>query len=202
VAAGDLSAEQRDVVRRRFVEAIFAALTPLAVDPGHPLPHLRSGAIHVAVLLRRADARRGRKGERHAVALVQIPRGMPRLVPVPAQDGIAAALLEEVVAEFAVLLFPGREVADAAAFRVTSERHPASEGHGERRPPRRTTARLEVLAGASEPLVAALAKALRLAPGDVDRVPGPLRPADLPPRNGGSGGAPRPDATPAPLRAG
>jgi polyphosphate kinase len=202
VSACELSAEQREVARHRFLDAIFAALTPLAVDPGHPFPRLRGGPIHVAALLRQREARPGRRSERHAVAIVKIPPGLPRLVPIPSREGIAAVLLEEVVADCAALLFPGQVVAETAAFRVTSDRHAAGEAHGERRSPRRTS-RLEVGAGTSDLLAAALAEGLRLAPGDVDRVKGPLRPADLPPPSAGKDGTIRPDDPPGPsLRAG
>jgi polyphosphate kinase len=199
LAASELSPEQREVVRRRFLDAIFAALTPLAVDPGHPFPRLRSGAIHLAALLRWRDP--GRRAERRAVAVVKIPPELPRLVPVPSRDGIAAVLLEEVVAAYAALLFPGQEVAETAAFRVTSERHPTAGGHGERRPPRRAAARLELGTGASEKLAAALAQGLRLAPGDVDRIQGPLRAADLPSSSAGTD-ATHPDHPGPALRAG
>jgi polyphosphate kinase len=202
VAAGELSAEQREAARRRFLDAIFAALTPLAVDPGHPFPRLRGGPIHVAALLRRRDAGPRRRSERHAVAIVKIPPDLPRLVPIPSREGIAAVLLEDVVADCVAFLFPGQVVAETAAFRVTSDRHASGEAHGERRSPRRTGARLEVGAGASDLLVAALAKGLRLAPGDVDRVQGPLRPADLPPSSTGGDGTFRPDDPGPSLRAG
>ena len=202
VAAGELSAEQREAARRRFLDAIFAALTPLAVDPGHPFPRLRGGPIHVAALLRRRDAGPGRRSERHAVAIVKIPPKLPRLVPIPSPEGIAAVLIEDVVADCVALLFPGQVVAETAAFRVTSDRHAAGEAHGERRSPRRTSARLEVGAGASDLLAAALAKGLRLAPGDVDRVQGPLRPADLRPSSAGGDGTLRPDDPGPALRAG
>ena len=198
VATGELSAEQREAARRRFLDAIFAALTPLAVDPGHPFPRLRAGPIHVAALLRRRDALPGRRSEPHAVAIVKIPPDLPRLVPIPSREGIAAVLLEDVVADCAAFLFPGQVVAETAAFRVTSDRHAAGEAHGERRASRR----LEVGAGASDLLAAALAKGLRLAPGDVDRVAGPLRPAGLPPKGAGEGGTLRPDDPGPALRAG
>jgi polyphosphate kinase len=199
VALSELSTEQREAARRHFLEAIFAALTPLAVDPGHPFPRLRSGAIHLAALLRWRDP--GRRAARHAVAVVKIPPELPRLVPVPSCEGTAAALLEEVVADCAALLFPGQEVAETAAFRVRSELHSAAEVRGERRPPRRASARLEVGAGASEQLAAALAKGLRLAPGDVDRVKGPLRAADLSPSRAGDDATGPDDPGPS-LRAG
>ena len=50
---------------------VFPALTPLAVDPGHPFPHLRNRSLNIAVIL--CASRRGAAA--HARAQGAAPRG-------------------------------------------------------------------------------------------------------------------------------
>src|SRR5262249_56526039 len=52
-----LSPEQLTAARQYFSSSVFPALTPLAVDPGHPFPHLRNKSLNIAVLLRRGGPR-------------------------------------------------------------------------------------------------------------------------------------------------
>ena len=109
-------------VREHFRSVVFPALTPLAVDPGHPFPHLRNKSLNLAVLLRREGRRRGRR--RNGVgdlAVVQVPTVLSRLVPVPAADGpprLRAARGPDRRSTSASS-FPGSAWTDWATFRVT-----------------------------------------------------------------------------------
>src|SRR4051794_6193573 len=49
----ELTAENRKHLRTVFGDQIFPVLTPLAIDPGHPFPHLLNKSLNLAVLLRR-----------------------------------------------------------------------------------------------------------------------------------------------------
>jgi polyphosphate kinase len=60
-AIDKLSAAQKNATRAYFSRAVFPALTPLAVDPGHPFPHLRNKSLNLAVFLRRGRAGRARR---------------------------------------------------------------------------------------------------------------------------------------------
>src|SRR5688572_3236475 len=53
-----LTAEQKTAARSWFQSNVFPALTPLAVDPGHPFPHLRNKSLNLAVVVRRSGQRR------------------------------------------------------------------------------------------------------------------------------------------------
>src|SRR5262249_14646728 len=55
-----LTPEQRQSARSHFAAAVFSALTPLAVDSGHPFPHLRNKSLNLAVLLRKEGRKRRR----------------------------------------------------------------------------------------------------------------------------------------------
>jgi polyphosphate kinase len=160
----ELSPEQRDEVRRHFLRSVFAALTPLAVGPGHPSPRLARGALAVAVALRRRDARH-RRGT-PLLAVVGIPAALPRLVPVDCEGARAWALVEDAVLNGIGDLFQGRVVEEAAVFRIAG-------------------GRLELAEGASRRLEVALAQALKRDRREIDRVAGPLRPAELHALDGG-----------------
>jgi polyphosphate kinase len=190
VAPAQLSPEQREVVRHHFAASVFPALTPLAVDPGHPFPHLHDRSLSLALSVSRSDGRRCRPAAANLLAVVELPTGLPRLVPLPCRSGEACALLEEVIAESAADLFPGHTVGESAAFRVTRRRDVEIDEEGSTRVPSSAPARwrrregdaavrLEVSAGASGELEAALAAALRVEPRDVYRISLPLQVADL-----------------------
>ena len=72
-------AEQKAASRAHFTRQVFPALTPLAVDPGHPFPHLRNKSLNIAVLLRKEGKRRKRELGGYSLALVQVPAVLSRL---------------------------------------------------------------------------------------------------------------------------
>ena len=88
-------------------------LTPLAVDPGHPFPHISSLSLNLAVLVRNP-----RSGERR-FARVKVPPLLPRFVPLP--DGERFVPLEQIIAARLGELFPGMEVESHSTFRVTRD---------------------------------------------------------------------------------
>ncbi len=185
-----LSADQKAAAKVFFQASVFPALTPLAVDPAHPFPHLRNKSINVAMVVRRADRRRKKDLTESALAVVQVPIVLPRLVPLPAKAGQEFMLLEELIAAHAGELFPGFLVEHAAAFRVTrnwdlnideeeSEDLLSLIQQELRRRDRGNAVRLELEKSASEMVEARLVAALRLGPLDVYRTQGPLQLSDL-----------------------
>jgi polyphosphate kinase len=93
-------------------------LTPLAIDPGHPFPHLRNKSLNIIAALSGS----GTSPSSPAFAVVQVPQVLPRLVRVPpaARDGVRAAyvLLDDLLSYHISDLFPGFECLGAWAFRV------------------------------------------------------------------------------------
>jgi polyphosphate kinase len=106
---------------------IHPVLTPLAIDPVHPFPHLLNKSLNLAVLLQR----RGRQEKLYGV--VQVPSVLPRFVALPSTSpssdgrvgdgeklkGHAFTPLEAVIRMHLPELFAGMEIEHAAVFRVT-----------------------------------------------------------------------------------
>ena len=110
-----LDAKQRAAMRTYFEQEIFPVLTPLALDPGHPFPHISNLSLNLAVVI--ADAIYPER-----FARVKVPPTLPRLVPV--QFAIrrhpvkAFVWIEQVIAANLSLLFPGFEIWESYPFRV------------------------------------------------------------------------------------
>lgn len=109
----------RSWLRDHFEEQIVPVLTPIAIDPSHPFPRILNKALNFAVELEGEDAF-GRQGR---VAVVQVPRSLPRLIRLPAEVTPGRAYtfvrVSSVVREFMGELFPGMEVRGAYQFRLT-----------------------------------------------------------------------------------
>src|SRR5262245_31335304 len=75
--AGQLSEADRRHLAEVFRREIYPVLTPLAIDPCHPFPHLLNKSLNLAVLLQRpAHAEK-------LFAVVQVPSVLPRFVSLP-----------------------------------------------------------------------------------------------------------------------
>ncbi len=200
VKADELTPEQRTAAHNHFTSQVFPALTPLAVDPGHPFPHLRNKSVNLAVILRKKEGRRKKTektektektdGLESSIAVVQVPSVLPRLVKLPSASGLAFMLLEELIGARVGDLFPGFVVKQTAPFRVTRNWDlTIDEEESEdlldtiqeelRRRDRGAAVRLELSATATADLELVLADALKLSPDDVYRMRAPLQLYDL-----------------------
>src|SRR5437763_6487 len=112
-----LNARRAAWAKRYFEQEVFPMLTPLAVDASHPFPQLLNKSHNLLV---RARAHRG--GET-LLAIVQVPRVVPRLILMARGKGddepwdyiYLASLIKHNIAE----LFPGLILDGVHAFRVT-----------------------------------------------------------------------------------
>src|SRR4029077_975235 len=77
----DLTEDHRKHLRDLFRREIFPVLTPLAIDPGHPFPHLLNKSLNLAVLLKRP------RNQDNLFAVVQAPAVLPRFVALPPSPG-------------------------------------------------------------------------------------------------------------------
>jgi polyphosphate kinase len=181
-----MTPEQRAAARDHYSSVVFPALTPLAVDPGHPFPHLRSKSLNIAVTVRKQGGRRRSGLNGAALAVVQVPGVLGRLVPLPSPSGRAYVFLETLIAMHLGDLFPGYTVSKTTVFRVTrnwdllldeedSEDLLSTIQDELRRRDRGAAVRLEIDAGAPPELVKTLTSYLKLGPQDVYPIPGPLQ---------------------------
>jgi polyphosphate kinase len=178
----DLTEEDRRHLDAVFRQQVFPVLTPLAIDPGHPFPHLLNKSLNLAVMLQRPG---------HAeklFAVVQVPAVLPRFVALPAPPGGPRHVftpLERVIRIHLPELFPGMTIEHATAFRVTRNSDFEIDDdevedllktiEEEIRKRRRGAAvRLQVEADAPAELEQFLMTALDLDPADVIRNPGLL----------------------------
>ena len=116
MAPGTWSAADRAWLENHFHLEVEPVLSPLGLDPARPFPRIQNKSLNFIVRLQGKDAF-GRDTE---LAVVQVPRSLPRVVPVPrAASGASLVLLSSILAEFIPLLFPGMSVTGAWQFRVT-----------------------------------------------------------------------------------
>ena len=115
---GDRNAAQRQWVRSYFQREVQPLLLPVGLDPAHPFPQVANKSLNFIVQLSGKDA----FGRSNEIAIVKVPRVLPRLIPLPARvcDGTTAfVLLSSVIRAHLAELFPGREVGQFSQFRVT-----------------------------------------------------------------------------------
>ena len=109
---------QRDWVRDYFFRQVIPVLTPICLDPAHPFPRLLNKSLTFAVELSGRDGF-GREG---GAAIVQMPRVLPRVIPMPreiANCRYGFVLLSSVVHAHVEELFPGMTVLGCYQFQVT-----------------------------------------------------------------------------------
>ncbi|WP_091226411.1 RNA degradosome polyphosphate kinase [Microbacterium sp. 3J1] len=110
----ELTDDERAKLSDYFGAQVFPVLMPLAVDPAHPFPYISGLSLNLAIRIR--NARTGRQ----EFARLKVPPMLPRFVEVPGSGEIKRFLrLEELIANHLGDLFPGMEVLDHHAFRLT-----------------------------------------------------------------------------------
>ncbi|HUN76150.1 MAG TPA: polyphosphate kinase 1 [Steroidobacteraceae bacterium] len=110
------TAETRRWLEQYFELEVEPVLSPLGLDPARPFPRIQNKSLNFIVRLSGKDAF-GRDSE---LAIVQAPRSLPRVVPVPQEAGRRPfVLLTSIVQTFVPKLFPGISVLGCYQFRVT-----------------------------------------------------------------------------------
>src|SRR5579862_5602409 len=114
LAMHELNARARAFVEGYCEREVDPLLSPLSVYPRHPFLFVINKALCVALLLKR----RRRSGLVY-VGVVTVPRALPRLVRLPAEDTHDYIFLADLVTHHAVRMYRGYEILSSAAFRVT-----------------------------------------------------------------------------------
>ena len=121
----DLNQEQRKYLHNYFDTNIFPVLTPLAVDPSHPFPHMSNLSLNLAVLVKNPDT------GAQLFARVKVPKNLPRFVTFPPElrqvsnrddnPVWVGVPLEQAIAHHLEALFPGMDVQECHNFRLTRD---------------------------------------------------------------------------------
>ena len=189
----DLSEKQRRFLDGYFRNEIYPVLTPQAIDPGHPFPTISTTCLNFIIQLRNRD------NESRFVRL-KCPNNLSRFIFIPRNKeaktyaslgfdpnvrGDDIVLLEDLMAQYLDLLFPGHTVVSSALFRITrntdleieeDEADDLLEAVRDLVEQRRfgDVVRLEIAHKASRELVDFLARRLRLQPFQIYRIKGPM----------------------------
>jgi len=111
----DLSERQREYANRYFHNNVYPALTPLALDPGHPFPYMSNLSTSLGFVLRVPDS------EENLFARVKVPNIIPlwlQLEP-DSDEPLSYVRLQDVIHHNAESLFPGMMIVDSTLFRIT-----------------------------------------------------------------------------------
>jgi len=120
----ELTAAQLRGVAKYFAQTVFPVLTPLALDPGRPFPHISNLSLNLAVLIR------DHSGEER-FARLKVPDSLPQLVHLNASaktnqkksrsKRVDLVWLEQVIAANLEFLFPGMEILESHPFHITRD---------------------------------------------------------------------------------
>src|SRR3712207_1766985 len=96
-------------LRERFTREVLPILTPLAIDPAHPFPHISNLSLNLLIVIDDDDGHK-------AMARVKVPNTIDRFVRLAEEspDGkrrpeVRLVKIEEVIAANLDELFPGKE---------------------------------------------------------------------------------------------
>jgi polyphosphate kinase len=171
-------------VKSYFEREVLPVLTPIGLDPAHPFPRVLNKNLNFIVSLAGKDA----FGRDSGLAIVQVPRSLPRLIRVPRQHAGGPddfLFLSSIIHARVGDIFPGMDCKGCYQFRVTRNSDllleyeevddllRAVEGE---LPSRRfgDEVRLEVADNCPAELCAFLTRKFGLAEADVYKVNGPV----------------------------
>lgn len=122
----ELTPTEQQVMRQHFRDEIFPILTPLAVDPGRPFPHISNLSLNLAIMLK--DERGHSRFARLKVPVganlkrfLHVSDIMTRYEAGEPRTPHVYIYMSEVIRANLDMLFPGMEIEEAHAFRVTRD---------------------------------------------------------------------------------
>jgi polyphosphate kinase len=118
VPYGKVRADERRELREGFVRDILPILTPLAIDPAHPFPHISNLSLNLLVVIEDAG--------RRVMARIKVPTTIDRFMRLSDEDRgpgerpeMRFVRVEEVISANLDELFPGKDVVASYVFQVT-----------------------------------------------------------------------------------
>lgn len=187
---GNMSQRAGDAADQWFRNEVLAVLSPQTLYHDHPFPMLQGLQLHLCVRMLPLETDRPAEDEasdqpQWQFSVIPLGRVLNRLVSLPTDKGYGFVLLEDLVIQHIDEFFPGREVLECVAFRITRNadvqlREEAAPdlmiGMEEVLESRRQSrcVRLEVSATASDETIQFLTEALEISSNDLFRVDGPL----------------------------
>ena len=118
VSHGERNTAQRRWVKAYFERAVRPLLIPVGLDPSHPFPQVANKSLNFIVRLGGRDA----FGRENEIAIVKVPRVLPRLIHMPSRGNESSRLflsLSSIIRAHLDDLFVGRKVGEFSQFRVT-----------------------------------------------------------------------------------
>lgn len=117
-----LSDREKKVLDQYFMKNVFRVLTPLAVDPAHPFPHIANLSLNIGLTVE-VDSDPDEPvtmGSMPRFVRIKVPPIVPRLVPV-GDSGEKFVLLEELIDANLHSVFPSMRLSKSYLFRVTRD---------------------------------------------------------------------------------
>ncbi|MCY3003606.1 MAG: polyphosphate kinase 1 [Planctomycetota bacterium] len=114
----DWTQKQARWIKHYFLAEVLPVLTPVGLDPAHPFPRILNKSLNFIVSVDGDDA----YGRSSGVAVVQVPRSLPRLIALPkgVKEGTHDfVLLSSVLHAHVDEAFPGMKINGCYQFRVT-----------------------------------------------------------------------------------
>ncbi len=184
LAHGERNAAQRHWVKQYFEREVRPLLVPVSLDPAHPFPLVANKSLNFIVRLAGRDA----FGRGNEIAIVKVPRALPRLIRLPSKiagKGHCLVSLSSVIRAHLQEMFVSREVTQFSQFRVTRHSDLAVDEmevknlrtalrQGLQQRHFGEAVRLEVSSGCSEYLAQFLLSEFKLPPEALYRVHGPV----------------------------
>ncbi len=178
----ELDDEDRSWLSEYFLQHVFPALSPLAVDPAHPFPFIANLGASLALRLRGPD------GGEERTALVPLPPQVRRYVRLPGK-GIRFVPLEQIIRDNLDTVFPNFDVTGQGMFRIIRDSEMEIEEEAEdlvrefesalKRRRRGNVIRLSIETGMPDELKAFVTSKLHVGPDDVYQVDMAVGLADL-----------------------
>lgn len=111
ISPKELSHDDKKWLEDYFTKNIFPVLTPMAIDPGHPVPQIPSRGIAIAVQLQ----------DKHLMipvyAFIPLPMGLDRFIQLPGEED-RYIFIEHIITLFLHKLFSNHIILAEGIFRI------------------------------------------------------------------------------------